>query len=890
MLVVAHADGGFTSEASIVPARVEQNGTWVPENTDLARDAQGWVSPVAAAAPVQFSPGGGNDLARVRSSDGSYVTESWPYGSLPAPVVADSTATYADVLPDVDLKLSATEVGMSEVLVVKTPEAQANPELKSLTFKLHGAKSSIDAETKTVEATTASGAVIGSGTPLWWDSSADGAAFDTAGDAEPKALSFTTPSADTVSLNVSSVTSSPAVQYPVYVDPDWSTNNAYLMADWYDDRAFPEQSYFDPPEDSVGYGIQDGVGYLSRAFFQFNTANLAGKTINGSHLGMLQTYANSCDTTLVQAWRYDSTSTGFAWNHETPAWAQLLDQQGDANGGPCAPNAATVGWDVTQGTSYAASHSLGSLTLGLRVADEGNSLTRKHYQWNATLVTTYDTPPAAPASLKFAYASPVGSKACGTAANPTIITTNGQNLPMAATLSDSDMPTATQALRGVFYVNDMQGAQPVAVASQTIGPGASGSVFNWNWAPGSLLHDGDLYKWYVVPSDGILAGPHSIDCYFRDYINPPPGTGTVSFPTGTPAPAIGTVDTVSLTMSATDRVAGYMYWSKTDDAAGPAPVAALTTFVSNVSHVCDTQTVNPDGTVLGYVCKKATTTVDVPMVDANMSLGAVPFDAAGNYGAAFSKSATFSADPNASFNTSSHAWYFDGPAVAYDPSSALPATFSDANTVNKIALHSGNGAVPVADTTDGAGSPFALSYSGAAGKVPTATDPVRLSTSSTAGPFSVSVWVKPADATGTYTALWQKGISSASPSFTLQVVAGHPSFCVYSQLAGSSKHACATAANDTVSTGGWTMLTGVWDERNDQVRVDFGIDPKSKGAVAFQDDAADPGCSSPVVLGSGVDSSGLTTSAWKGELSDPVVVSGVVSAAQLKAISTRHNL
>jgi hypothetical protein len=687
-------------------------------------------------------------------------------------------------------------------------------------------------------------------------------------------------------LDLGSVVGSPTVQYPVYVDPDWASDFAYLMADWYDDRAFPNQSYFDPPENSVGYGIQNGVGYLSRAFYQFNTSNLAGKVINSSSLGVTQTYANSCDTTLVQAWRYDSTATGFTWNSEPSAWAQLLDQQGDANGGPCAPNPATVGWDVTQGTAYAAAHSQGSLTLGLRVANESNSLTRKHYNWQATLRTLYNTPPGAPSNLKFPYASPGVAKGCGTAANPTILTTNGQNLPMSATITDADMTgpnPVSQPLHAAFYLNDMQSGSPVAVSSYTSPNGTSGGTYNWNFSPGTALVDGDLYRWYARSTDGINVGPYSIECYFRDYINRPEATVNVGFQGG---PNIGSSDPVSLTVTAaSSRVAGFIYWSRPTGDPGPAPQAALSEFVPNGGAVpCgpQTQVVNSDGTVWGYACNTANATINVPILDTSMSVGVVPYDAAGQYGTVISSaSATFSADPNTAFSQNGHAWYLDTSSPAYDPSAPLPAVFSDQNGVHPLGMNVGTDATATADAPGT--NPFGLLYTGVGGS-PTSSDPIHLSPSSTlAGSMTVSAWVKPADKVGSYTAVSQRGTGSG-PTFSLSVEAGIPRFCVHSQLTGSSKQACATASGTAIDPASWTMLTGVWDAANGEVRLLASNSITPIAAVAFTDDTNDPGATSPITLGASVDSAGQVSARWKGELDDVVVLPGVITGAQLKYV------
>lgn len=66
---------------------------------------------------------------------GRSLSVDWPE-ELPEPTLDGSTATYADVFPDVDLKVIATVTGFRHVLVVGTPEAAQNPALETLDFGL----------------------------------------------------------------------------------------------------------------------------------------------------------------------------------------------------------------------------------------------------------------------------------------------------------------------------------------------------------------------------------------------------------------------------------------------------------------------------------------------------------------------------------------------------------------------------------------------------------------------------------------------------------------------------------------------------------------------------------------------------------------------------------
>ncbi|GAA0424686.1 hypothetical protein [Leifsonia naganoensis] len=212
----AEADGSMELMSSSVPVRVEKDHGWVPVDVSLAPTVDGMVAPKTAAVPVEFSAGGSSTLARVQTASGQWVTETWP-SALPAPSLDRATATYSEVFSGVDLKLIATPAGMSEVLVVKSETAAANPALESLNLGVTGATLS-RAASQSITATTPSGSVASSAAPSWWDSSSpDSGPEGPGGDGGLRPLDHTA-SASAVELDVTSATDTPDVTYPVYVD------------------------------------------------------------------------------------------------------------------------------------------------------------------------------------------------------------------------------------------------------------------------------------------------------------------------------------------------------------------------------------------------------------------------------------------------------------------------------------------------------------------------------------------------------------------------------------------------------------------------------------------------------------------------------------------------
>ena len=94
------------------------------------------MRPAVSVADVAFSDGGSGPLVTL-TRGGRTVTLSWP-GTLPVPTVSGDSATYAEVLPGVDLVVRATGTGFSHALVVKSAAAAAQPEVAEVRFRLGG--------------------------------------------------------------------------------------------------------------------------------------------------------------------------------------------------------------------------------------------------------------------------------------------------------------------------------------------------------------------------------------------------------------------------------------------------------------------------------------------------------------------------------------------------------------------------------------------------------------------------------------------------------------------------------------------------------------------------------------------------------------------------------
>jgi hypothetical protein len=189
--------------------------------------------------PVEFSNGGTGFAARLRDGDRE-LSITWPFGALPRPVLSGAVATYAEVLPGVDLKLTASARGFSQTLVVKSREAAKNPKVAKVAFGFATKGITTSAAGGGLEAKDASGRVVFmSPTPLMWDSGGTGAAGIAAKSASAES-SGQRSAPMPVAVENGQITVVPdaamlgdaATRYPVMIDPSWTgrvQDNAWTL-------------------------------------------------------------------------------------------------------------------------------------------------------------------------------------------------------------------------------------------------------------------------------------------------------------------------------------------------------------------------------------------------------------------------------------------------------------------------------------------------------------------------------------------------------------------------------------------------------------------------------------------------------------------------------------
>ncbi|MFD0317084.1 LamG-like jellyroll fold domain-containing protein [Streptomyces flavalbus] len=461
--VYANPDGfTFTLEESAVPVRVPTpDGGWRAPDATLEVRADGTVAPRAAAVDMEFSGGGsGTPLARI-TAEGRSLELGWP-GRLPAPELDGTSALYPEVLPGVDLRVTASVEGFRHVLVVKTPEAAAAPELKEIDYALgttgldvvKGAAGNLTAvdddgnrvfrappaqmwdsagteapETSGTRTTSLTEAPETPGTRTMSLSEASEAPTateeaDLAAETEPTAGDNVTTmdvkvseSALTVVPDAEMLTGTGAADFPLYIDPTvtWGESERTLL------RSDGYESYgWSNGDDGLGKGVGKcgswsgyycGPGYVQRLYFEFSPASLKGKQVLDATFRVTEPWAFQCDPRWVDLVRTNNISSSTTWSSRPTHLDLMGDRHVSAGRGslcdpdsPDAPiefndNPEETDENLTPTVRSFAAGKFSRLTLMLKAHDETDTAAWKRFRNDAVLAVDYVGLPAKPTGI-----------------------------------------------------------------------------------------------------------------------------------------------------------------------------------------------------------------------------------------------------------------------------------------------------------------------------------------------------------------------------------------------------------------------------------------------------------------------------------------------------------
>ncbi len=554
-------DGSQTLEISMEPERVRKGAGWTPVDTRLVTGADG-IAPRATVLPVILSAGGSAPLVRLRQGDRE-LSFDWP-GKLPKPLLDGDTAIYRDVLPDVDLRVTAEPLGFSEVLVVKTPAAAQSPKLKALRFGVRTSKLTLR-QVKgggLVAADDAGEPVFTAPAPLMWDSSASAEATSAPQSSMPKKAEKSggkatraspagtganeaesasaaargprqavmsvkvTPDALTLTPN-QALLADPDARYPLYLDPSFTgaiSGNAWAIvmskhkasSFWKNSSALTNGKTYG----SAGAGRTedcDGCAdHIVRSFFRMDVAKAKGKIVTDAKFRVEQRHSWTCNPkSNAKVWLTGAISSKTTWNNQ-PSWnsgktAQTSASRKNGSVHGCS-GPGTVEFNVTSIIKYVVeTQKSTTATLGLRAIDEGTKNQWKRFNHSSPkLSVTYNSKPNAPTDRKS------DGRACATgAARPYVLTTTPF---LAAKQADPD--SDQQSLTTDFYWWPLGGkrseSNKVSIASGNPSPVAKA-------VPSGRLTDGGTYVWQAVTRDTKnVSGAASGTCEFIVDATPPP--------------------------------------------------------------------------------------------------------------------------------------------------------------------------------------------------------------------------------------------------------------------------------------------------------------------------------------------------------------------------------
>ncbi|WIX85509.1 LamG-like jellyroll fold domain-containing protein [Amycolatopsis sp. DG1A-15b] len=532
---MANPDGSWTMTQYVHPVRVKQAGAWTPVDATLVRRADGTVGPKAVTIDVKLNPGGtgsaGVPIVQA-GQDGKEVGLNWT-SDLPAPALTGDTATYAEVLPGVDLTVKAAPEGFTENLVIKTPEAAKNPKLREIPFGLHTRNTTVSvaegqgpgtpaqaAPTDGLEVKDAAGRVVFSGdASRMWDSSGDGSTAEQElgeGGGRREAVMDVALTPDKVTISPDQAfLSDPATRYPVSLDPGYDCNSCWNQAHVVVQSGHRDAHNWNATDGDLsnlkaGFENFDTAG-TSRSYIQMNSERLGGTVVHSATLNTKVQHSAKCSDVAKPTglWLSNPASPDTTWAAQ-PGWGYQVSTMNVAN---ChdTPNVDGV-FNATAAAKDAAANRWQSTWFVLAAANEGDGVAAwRRFDLNPYFAVNYNSYPNSPAALSMQN----GTLPCTSGPDrPWVYTKTPQ---IAGRLSDPDGGTlygkfavAYGALGHNVYVHD-NGDNLVPV-----GTGGSNQESTAQLAavpPGWINEDG-IYNWSMQAYDDELWSNWVGNCEF----------------------------------------------------------------------------------------------------------------------------------------------------------------------------------------------------------------------------------------------------------------------------------------------------------------------------------------------------------------------------------------
>ncbi len=759
----ANPAGTFTARIFARPSRARQGETWVPIDTTLAVRPDGMVVP-HAAADLEFSGGGTSALAHLRL-DGSDLTLRWPR-PLPKPVLAGSSARYAEVLPGVDLILHATDSGFSKVLVVKSAVAAHQPELSRVRFGLTtaGLRVRTDPAGVTAAVDERGEPVLTFGAAWMWDSSGGaeprgpGGAAAVPRDREPasgdrRALMGLEldPSGLTLVPDQALLTA-PDTTYPVYLDPQWPGGRQHwLMVE----QDLPTYGWWDSAYQArVGRDPDDSTTDRFRSYFQLDTSYVADKLIKKAILTFNETWRYSCIPEPVELWSAAAGGPTSNWDNK-PALVRSLGSVITPRDPTDCDTVGLVEFDVKGLISDASAARLPTVTVALVSDESGGTNGAKVFDNNPYIDIEYNTVPAAPV--------PIGTAGVPGCSDSTPVYVNKDRPELRVRLEDAD---AGQPIRATVEWREVGATTVRTVDSAARVPGDEVPVI-----VSTTLLAGRTYEWRARAYNRdvvgeVDAGPYTGWCRFVIDKTPPSTSPVVSRVCPAACPAL-----------AVDQPTQFIF-----DALGDPDVAAF-------SYTADNTVAASRVPAVGG---KATVTITPDRTDANLLVTAL--DRAGNL-----SRTTITRISAQDLAPAAALWPVDASAggVLADARDAHPLTLYGGYSWTTAWDSSGAVALDGADNTGGH------------------TDSSVVHTDAS---FTVATWVRLDDDTDWRTALGQGAARYNGFELRFDMITRSWAFLMRDADTDAAGEHVARSTS-LAQVGVWTHLAGVYDHQMGELRI-----------------------------------------------------------------------
>ncbi|MER7659150.1 LamG-like jellyroll fold domain-containing protein [Streptomyces albidoflavus] len=534
--VFAQPDGSLEAREYLRPVRTRVGDEWKSVDTELVRTTDGGVAPMAVTNRTVFSGGGDGPMVRL-SKAGRELSFDWP-GKLPEPTLSGDTATYADVLPDVDLRLTASADGYQSLVVVKTPEAAQDERLAKLRLGLDATGLDVsETEAGGLAATDAGsgGTVFEAATPVMWDSSEgpqEGSPSSRAATSEappergepgagdsgrlaPVGVEVGSDGEELLLTPDAEVLKGEETVYPVFIDPQWYSPraSAWTMASKYWSGS-PQWKFNGKKDEGLGYCGWDYCAPhdTKRLFYRIPVSKFAGKSILSAEFVVRNTWSASCDKRSVELWQTKDISSSTTWNSQNASgfWTKQLASESFAHGHTNC-SAKDAEFNVKSAVQSAANAKNSTMTFGLRAGSESDKYGWKRFSDKAFLRVKYNRPPP---QVKMSQLAMEYGGSCKKPASAARVRTLGKIY--ANNITDPDGDPISVQFQAKWDAGDGKGLVARWSPARTTAK-KSGSNFTVS-LPSSIPVNKQIH-WYVRSYDGAQYSPwsHAGDatgCYF----------------------------------------------------------------------------------------------------------------------------------------------------------------------------------------------------------------------------------------------------------------------------------------------------------------------------------------------------------------------------------------